>query len=126
MPSCITIYLMKKDPLNHRLIESFPILEEIYPTVKDGCFDMDTPSNAFFEEVFVPYILSMIEKKNEKEICHCFSFIEEMMNDEDEHTEDIAMSSVLVPLSEKIEDILSLPLGKKSLSYYKEWIDIQG
>lgn len=117
---------MKKDQLNNRLIENFPQLEKLYPLIKDGCFDMDTPSNAFFEEVFVPYILAMIEKKDEKEICHCFTFIEELMNDEDEHNEDIAMSSILVPLSEKVENLLSYPLGEKSRRYCLDWILIKG
>lgn len=116
---------MKHDPLNNRLLKEFPYLEKTYASVKDGAFDLDTPAYSFYEEIFVPYILMKIEKNDKEEIRHCFAFIEEMMEDEDEIGQDVMMQSVLCPLYEKKgSQLKSLPLGRLSLAYVKEWLEI--
>ena len=113
---------MKKDPLNNVLLKEFPYLEEHYLQVKDGTFDLDTPAYSFYEEIFVPYIIGKIEEKNDVEIRHCFSFIEDMMNGE-EMEQDVMMQSVLCPLYEQGIELKKLPLGRRSLQYVKDWLE---
>ena len=114
---------MKKDPLNNLLLDTFPSLRESYVTYKGGTFDLDTPAHAFYEELFVPYIASLIKEKNENEIQKAFSFIEELMISDDEQQTDIAMKAILTPLYEKYHfDLALLPLKEKSLDYYLTWL----
>ncbi len=115
---------MKHDPINHSLLEEFPYLKENYEKVKDGVFDLDTPSTSFYEEIFVPYIIKNINENNKEEVNHCFDFVEKMMNDEDETVQDVAIQSVLCVLGEKKIDLKKLPLGKRSLEYVKDWVEI--
>ncbi|MCR4698024.1 MAG: hypothetical protein K5762_01525 [Bacilli bacterium] len=113
---------MKHDPLNHRLLEEFPVLSHSYTEVKEGAFDLDTPAYSFYEEIFVPYILSCLEKNDSQELQHCFDFIEEMMIDEEEMVSRLAMQAILCPLYEKNIDFSLLPLGKESKDYYQTWL----
>ncbi len=114
---------MKHDPLNHFLLDEFPYLKEHYAFVKDGVFDLDTPSSVFYEEIFLPYLLSVYEKKDEKEVHHCCLFIEGLLTDEEETRNDIAMNAVLLPLYEEHPKIISkLPLGEKSREYVENWL----
>lgn len=115
----------KKDPYNHRLLDEFPKLKETYDKIKGGVFDLDTPSYSFYEEIFVPYFVECIKKKEKEEIEHCCKFIDGMMRDEDEKLNDIAMKSVLFPLYEKFKiDLKTLPLGKEAQEYDKNWLEI--
>lgn len=115
---------MKHDPLNHRLLDEFPYISKNYEKVKDGVFDLDTPAFSFYEEIFVPYIIEQINKKDEKEIKHCFDFVEAMMNDEEEIVQDVAMQSILCILGEKKIELKKLPLGRRSLEYVSNWVEI--
>lgn len=114
---------MKHDPLNNRLLDEFPSLKAIYPTIKDGVFDLDTPAYSFYEEIFVPYFIGKIGEHDVDEIRHCCLFIEEMMN-QDELSEDVCMQSVLSPLYEKGIELKNLPLGERSRQYVMDWIEI--
>ena len=60
--------IMKHDPLNHRLLLEFPVLEQTYTKVKEGVFDLDTPAYSFYEEIFVPYLLACLEKNDKEEL----------------------------------------------------------
>lgn len=113
---------MKKDPLNNILLKEFPYLEKNYLKVKDGTFDLDTPAYSFYEEIFVPYLERKIEEKDEKEIRHCFDFIEKMMEDEEMY-QDVMMQSVLTPLYEHGVELKKLPLGRRSMQYVNDWLD---
>lgn len=114
---------MKHDPLNHFLLDEFPYLKEHYAFVKGGVFDLDTPSPAFYEEIFLPYLLDTFEKKDSEEVLHCCRFIEMLMSDEEEQRNDIAMNAILLPLYENHPKVLSmLPLGEKSREYVENWL----
>lgn len=114
---------MKHDPLNHKLLDEFPSIQNIYQNIKGGTFDLDTPSRYFYQEVFLPYIYDKIHVGDQKEVEHCFRFIEEMMSDEDERLNDLAMNGILCPMFEKLNSTMeSLPLGIKSKEYYLNWL----
>ena len=114
--------IMKHDPLNHRLLLEFPVLEQTYTKVKEGVFDLDTPAYSFYEEIFVPYLLACLEKNDKEELEHCFCFIEELMNDEDEMVSRVAKQSILCPLYERNINFDLLPLGKETKDYYLNWL----
>ena len=114
---------MKHDPLNHRLLNEFPYLAKNYQKLHDGIFDLDTPSRNFYEEIFIPYILGVKERDDTDELNHCCIFIEELLNDQDENSNNLAIMGILCPLYEKIGDEMShLPLEDKAMEYYKNWL----
>ncbi len=114
---------MKHDPLNHKLIDEFPYLKENYKSMKDGVFDLDTPSTFFYKEIFIPYLLYIHESGNDREVLHCCQFIESMMTDEDEECNNLAMLGILCPLYESLgEKMKDLPLGENSEKYYRFWL----
>ena len=114
---------MKKNPLNHLLLETFPPLESRYQTYKGGTFDLDTPAVSFYEEIFVSYLIERVEVNDLAEVNKCFDFIEMLMSEEDEMYNDVAIKGILIPLyeSENI-DLEKCPLGTKSFEYYKTWL----
>lgn len=110
---------MKHDPLNHTLISAFPALAS---SLSCSAFDFDTPASAFYEGLFVPYIEKAYQKKEEKTLEHCFSFLESLM-EQGEESSFLVASSVLVPLYERgLVDFASLPLGKEASEYYSTWL----
>lgn len=114
---------MKHDPYNHLLLNEFPYLKATYQKVKDGVFDLDTPAYSFYEEIFVPYIVACIRKNDARETEHCFSFIEDLLESEEEMLNDLAMKSILCILYEEYDfDFSVLPLGRLSKDYYENWL----
>ena len=115
---------MKHDPLNTKLITEFPKLGETYQSVKGGAFDLDTPSSAFYQEIFLPYVIESIKNKDEKEIRHCLDFIEDMMTSDNELENNVAMAFILVPLFEERHNLDwdKLPFGKESKAYLEMWV----
>jgi hypothetical protein len=114
---------MKHDPLNHQLLEEFPYLKENYLKIKEGVFDLDTPSVNFYQEIFLPYFLQVIQSKDEKEIVHCCTFIENLLCDEDEKSNILAMNGILCPLYESRKiNFDSIPFGTRAKSYYENWL----
>ncbi len=114
---------MKKDPLNHLLLEEFPYLEKHYQEVKGGIFDLDTPSHAFYEEIFLPYLLLMYKEENRMEVEHCCQFIEDLLCSDEEEKNSLAINGILCPLYDRKEvDMSLLPLKEKTKEYYLDWL----
>ena len=114
---------MKKDIKNNLLLDEFPILQDYYLEIKGGVFDLDTPAYNFYKEVFTSYLISCIKADKKDEIKHCFSFVERLLESDDELDNDLAMKAILTPLYEDYQiDLSKYELGEKSLAYYKTWL----
>ena|GEM_PF-784642 len=109
---------MKSCELNKLLVESFPILKEVYFEEVEWQEGHDTGSHTVYGDVFTPYIIECIEKGRKKEMPFVFSYIEKLLTLEDPYADEVVALSVIGSIAYLFEGEQNLhnSLGEKSKS----------
>ena len=97
---------------NNLLLTKFPILKKDFEDYTEWQEGINTGSLVVYEDIFVPYIINQLVNENKVEIEKIVSFIEELLDSNDEYAFNIAYVAIL-------ETLKSDPNGQKIEKYLK-------
>jgi hypothetical protein len=119
---------MKSKELNQLLTTNIKNIKEGYLEEISWQDGEDTGSHIIFGDVFAPYIIKCLQDNNETEIKICFSFIENILNKNDDYIIEVILFSVLERLAfEKTNQILlKKHMFPNTAKYYNEIIAKMG
>ena len=86
---------MKACELNKLLLDNFVELKESFEEETNWQEGLDTGSTVVFEDVFMPYVRKMMEENNIDKINDIFSFIEKIVNLNDDYATMVITVSIL-------------------------------
>ncbi len=98
---------------NENLLSKFPQLKEKFEEETSWQEGLDTGSFVVFEDVFMPYVKSVVSDKKEKEIKEVFSYIEFLANVKDDYVKNIVYVAIL-------ENIASFNNPEEYIQYFQE------
>lgn len=86
---------MDAKQLNRRLVNRFPELEEKYLEEVDWQEGDETGSHVVYGDVFAPYIEKIIIEKKYEELKKVFTFIEDILLENEKYSDEVIMFSIL-------------------------------
>jgi len=86
---------MTSNELNKLLIKSFPELKNAYDEEVSWQEGDDTGSHTVYGDILTPYLSKCLNEQNEKEIKKIFSFIESVLELQDNYIDEVITFSVL-------------------------------
>lgn len=86
---------MDAKQLNRRLVNRFPELEEEYHEEVDWQEGDETGSHVVYGDVFALYIEKIIVEKKYEELKKVFTFIEDILLENEKYSDEVIMFSIL-------------------------------
>ncbi len=112
---------MEPKEINTKLLENFPELKDKFVEVTSWQDGINTGSIVVFEDVFLDYIINVIDKKDSAKIKQIFEFIENMVKSTDYYEKNVVEVGLIENFySYKNRDEIIKFLLPKSLESYKK------
>lgn len=113
---------MTSNELNKLLIKSFPKLKNAYDEEVGWQEGDDTGSHTVYGDILTPYLNKCLNEKNEKEIKKIFSFIESVLELQDNYSDEVITFSVLEGIVYQYQNsvLLNKHVGKLTKKIIKE------
>lgn len=86
---------MNSKQLNKLLIAKFPELKKQYCQEVSWQEGDETGSHVVYGDVFAPYIEQLVSENNHKKLQEVFDFIEEILIQNEEYSDEVIMFSIL-------------------------------
>lgn len=113
---------MKEKEFNLKLIEKFPELKPKYEDEVNWQEGDNTGSHVVYGDVFVPFIIENLNKKDNEKLIEIFNFIEELLNMNDDYVEDVISVSVIESIIYKDINLIKKYAKEKTLKVIKKFI----